>query len=113
MFLVVLDHGRTINIFATHLIAFILTLKFNDIKFSRLIKNLNSSFIIQSLMFLCLTFYLFMWYIPQGGGYEGIGSFNKDSSIFKSTLLNEVIDLIMIVYNFIDTHIILLPRLVP
>ena len=49
--------------------------------------------------------------MPVGGGYDAIGTFSEGDSIFKSTLMSELINLFMIVYNFIDYNIINLPRI--
>ena len=48
-----------------------------------------------------LIFYLFFWYLPQGGGFTGIGNF---SSLFKSGLMEKFLELFLIVYNFIDIN---------
>ncbi len=49
---------------------------------------------------------------PVGGGYDAIGTFSEGDAIFKSTLMRELVNLFMIVYNFIDYNIINLPRIV-
>ena len=53
-----------------------------------------------------------MWYLPQGGGYSGIGDFTGDSSILKNTLLNEFKEIFMIIYNFIDNNLFNLPKII-
>ena len=112
LFMSALDHGRTINIFLTHLISFYLALKINNNKFKIVVSNFNKSFFLKNLSFIFLIFYVFLWYIPVGGGYDAIGTFSEGDKIFKSTLMSELINLFMIVYNFIDYNIINLPRIV-
>ena len=112
MFLCALDHGRTINIFLTHLICFYLTLKINNNKLKIVLSNFNKSFFLKNFSFVFLIFYIFVWYIPVGGGYDAIGSFSEGDTIFKSTLMSELINLFMIVYNFIDYNIINLPKII-
>ena len=112
MFLCVLDHGRTINIFLTHLISFYLALKINNKKFKIILNNFNKSFLLKNFSFLFLIFYIFLWYIPVGGGYDAIGSFSEGDTIFKNTLMKELIGLFIIVYDFVDYNIINLPRVV-
>jgi len=112
MFMCVLDHGRTINIFLTHLVSFYLALNINNKKFKIILNNFNKLFLLKSFSFVFLIFYIFLWYMPVGGGYDAIGSFSEGDTIFKSTLMSELINLFMIVYNFIDYNIINLPRIV-
>ena len=112
MFMSALDHGRTINIFLTHLISFYLALKINNNKFKIVVSNFNKSFFLKNLSFIFLIFYVFLWYIPVGGGYDAIGTFSEGDRIFRNTLMSELKNLFMIVYNFIDYNIINLPRIV-
>ena len=112
LFISALDHGRTINIFLSHLISFYLALKINNNKFKIVLSNFNKSFFLKNLSFIFLFFYVFLWYIPVGGGYDAIGTFSEGDSIFKNTLMSELINLFMIIYNFIDYNIINLPRIV-
>jgi len=112
MFLCVLDHGRTINIFLTHLVSFYLALNINNKKFKIILNNFNKLFLLKSFSFVFLIFYIFLWYMPVGGGYDAIGSFSEGDTIFRNTLMKELIGLFMIVYNFIDYNIINLPRIV-
>ena len=112
MFVCVLDHGRTINIFLTHLISFYLTLKINNKKFKIILNNFNKLFLLKSFSFIFLIFYIFLWYIPVGGGYDTIGSFSEGDTIFRNTLMKELINLFSIVYDFVDYNIINLPRIV-
>jgi len=53
-----------------------------------------------------------MWYLPQGGGYSGIGDFTGNSSIIKNTFLGELREIFMILFNYIDNNFIKLPRIV-
>ena len=112
LFMSALDHGRTINIFLTHLISFYLALKINNNKFKIVISSFNKSFFLKNLSFIFLIFYVFLWYIPVGGGYDAIGTFSEGDTIFKNTLMSELINLFMLVYNFIDYNIINLPRII-
>jgi len=112
MFLCVLDHGRTINIFLTHLISFYLTLRINNKQFEIILNNFNKLFLLKSFSFLFLIFYIFLWYIPVGGGYDTIGSFSEGDTIFRNTLMKELINLFIIVYDFVDYNIINLPRII-
>ena len=112
MFFCVLDHGRTINIFLTHFVAFYFALKINNKKFKLILDYFNNLFFLKVFSFIFLIFYVFLWYIPVGGGYDAIGTFSEGDTIFKNTLMNELINLFIIVYNFIDYNIINLPRIV-
>ena len=53
-----------------------------------------------------------MWFLPQGGGYSGVGGFNSNAGILKNTLFNEIKNLFMIVYNFVDVNIYTLPKVI-
>jgi len=112
MFICVLDHGRTLNIFSIHLVSFFLALKINQNNFNKIIKNLNNNYFLKNFLYLFLFFYFFMWYIPVGAGYDSIGTFVEGDTIFKNTLFNELINLFMIFYNFVDSNIFTLPRIV-
>jgi len=112
MFLCALDHGRTINIFLTHLISFYLALKINNKKFKIILNNFNKSFLLKNFSFVFLIFYIFLWYMPVGGGYDAIGSFSEGDTIFRNTLMKELIGLFVIVYDFVDYNIINLPRII-
>ncbi len=112
LFILALDYGRLINLILTHLLAFYLILEIDQIKLKNFIKKIFNFYISKYLLFLFLLFYFFMWYLPQGGGYTGIGQFSGNSSILKSTLANEMVKIFMTVYDFIDLNIINLPRIV-
>ena len=73
--------------------------------YSKIIKQNN--FVIKNLFYVFLIFYLFFWYLPQGGGFTGIGNF---SSLFKSGLTEKFLELFLIIYNYIDINVITLPR---
>ena len=112
LFILALDYGRLINLILTHLLAFYLILEIDYIRLKNLIKKIFNFYISKYLLFLFFLFYFFMWYLPQGGGYAGIGQFSENSSIIKNTLANEMVKIFMIVYDFIDLNIINLPRIV-
>ena len=50
--------------------------------------------------------------MPVGGGYDAIGSFSEGDTIFRNTLMKELIGLFVIGYDFVDYNIINLPRIV-
>ena len=112
IFILAVDHGRTINLILTHLISFLFIMKFNHNKLKSLYLKIFKKIFFRNLLLLFLFFYIFLWYLPQGGGYSGIGDFNSDSSIFKNTLLHQITDIFMIIYNFIDDKIIQLPKII-
>lgn len=104
-----LDHGRSLHLLSTHILAFYLILKINFNRFKKLILNIKKNFFISRILILFLIFYLFFWHLPQGGGFTGIGNF---SSIYKSSILNELLRLFLIIFNYIDSEIINLPRII-
>ena len=87
IFLIVLDHGRSLHMMTVHLLSFYLIQKFNFSKFDKYYNYLKNNFFKKNLIYFFLFFYLFLWHLPQGGGYTGIGNF---TSLFKSTLINEI-----------------------
>ena len=109
IFLMVLDHGRSLNMMTIHLISFYLVLNFNYLKFKKYYLSIKNNFFLKNIIYLFLFFYLFLWYLPQGGGYTGIGNFK---TLFKSGFSNEIINLFLIVYNFIDNNFFELPRII-
>ena len=90
IFLIVLDHGRSLHMITVHMLSFYLIQNFNFSKFESYYKDLKNNFFKKNLIYFFLFFYLFLWHLPQGGGYTGIGNF---TSLFKSTLINEVYEL--------------------
>jgi hypothetical protein len=106
--LMVLDHGRSLHLLSVHLVAFCLSLSLNTIRIQREILNFKKNFFAVRILFLFLFFYLFFWYLPQGGGFTGIGNF---VSLYKGGLTNELSRLFLIFFNYIDTHIINLPKI--
>ena len=90
IFLIVLDHGRSLHMITVHMLSFYLIQNFNFSKFESYYKDLKNNFFKKNLIYFFLFFYLFLWHLPQGGGYTGIGNF---TSLFKSTLVNEVYEL--------------------
>ncbi len=87
IFLIVLDHGRSLHMITVHMLSFYLIQNFNFSKFDNYYKDIKDNFFKKNLIYFFLFFYLFFWHLPQGGGYTGIGNF---TSLFKSTLINEI-----------------------
>ena len=112
LFILALDYGRNLNLIVTHLIAFYSILDFNKNKLNKFKSDLKNKFILNKLLIIFIIFYCFMWYLPQGGGYSGIANFTGESSIFKSTLLNEFRELFIILFNFVDKNLFTLPRII-
>ena len=79
------------------------------LKFKKYYLSIKNNFFLKNIIYLFLFFYLFLWYLPQGGGYTGIGNFK---TLFKSGFSNEIINLFLIVYNFIDNNFFELPRII-
>ena len=107
IFGLMLDHGRSIHLILMHMLSFYLVLEFNHFKFEKNYYGLLNNFVVKNLIYIFLIFYLFFWYLPQGGGFTGIGNFN---SLFKSGLMEKFLELFLIIYNYIDLNIITLPR---
>ena len=112
LFILALDYGRIINTILTHLVAFYLILEIDYTKLRHTIKNIIDGYFIKYFIILFLIFYFFMWYLPQGASYNGIGQFNDGSSIIKNTLSYELVKIFMIFFDFIDQKIITLPRII-
>jgi len=106
---IMLDHGRTFHMLSMHIIIFYLLLEFNENKLKKLFFKIKKNYLLIRLLILFMIFYLNFWYLPQGGGFIGIGTF---STMFKGTLTNELLNIFLIVFNFVDTQIINLPRIV-
>lgn len=112
IFILAVDHGRSINLILTHLVVFLLIIELDSKKLETLYKNFFKNVFVRNLFFLFLFFNIFLWYLPQGGGYAGVGSFNGESSIIKNTLFTEFTEIFMIIFNYVDTNIIKLPRVI-
>ena len=110
IFILAIDHGRTINLILAHLFCFYLILDVNKKKLNLFYNQIINKTLLKNLVLLFLFFYIFLWYIPQGAGYSGIGQFGNDSSIFKNTLFGELTRIFMIFYDLISYYIIELPR---
>ena len=107
--LLMLDHGRSLNLLSVHIISFYLILKIDHKKLKNLSTKINDHFFYKKILIIFLIFYLNFWFLPQGGGFTGIGNF---TTIFKGTLLNEIKSIFLIVFNYIDSEIINLPRII-
>ena len=81
-------------------------------KLSYFYNSVINNIIIRNCLLIFLFFYFFMWFLPQGGGYSGIGNFNAGAGIIKNTLFKEITNLFMIMYDFIDINIYNLPKVV-
>ena len=90
IFGLMLDHGRSIHLILMHMLSFYLVLEFNKLKFEKIYYGFLNNFVIKNLFYVFLIFYLFFWYLPQGGGFTGIGNF---SSLFKSGLMEKFLEL--------------------
>ena len=112
LFILAVDHGRSINLILTHLLSFYLVLDFKEKNFKLLYEKIFNNFIIKNFLIIFLFFYIFLWYLPQGGGYSGVGQYTENSSILKNTLFNEITNIFMLLFNFVDHNIINLPRIV-
>lgn len=109
IFFIMLDHGRSLNMFSLHLISFYLLLKVNYKKLNNLFLKINNNYLLKRTFIIFLIFYLNFWFLPQGGGFTGIGGF---STMFKGTLTSELLNTFLIIFNYIDHQIINLPRII-
>ena len=107
--LIMLDHGRSLHLLSMHIISFYLLLNVNKIKLNDLWLKINKDYFLPKILVLFSIFYLSFWHLPQGGGFFGIGNF---TTIFKGTLTSELLEIFLIIFNFIDYEIINLPRII-
>ncbi len=107
--LIMLDHGRSLHLLSMHMISFYLLLNVNKIELNDLLLKINKNYFLPKILVLFSIFYLSFWYLPQGGGFVGVGNF---TSIFKGTLTSELLEIFLIIFNFIDYEIINLPRII-
>ena len=107
--LIMLDHGRSLHLLSMHIISFYLLLNVNKIKLNVLWLKINKNFFLSKILVLFSIVYLSFWHLPQGGGFFGIGNF---TTIFKGTLTSELLEIFLIIFNFIDHEIINLPRII-
>ena len=112
LFILALDYGRNINLLLTHLLAFYLILDIDKLRLKNFFIKINKNHIFKNSLLIFFVFYCFMWYVPQGGGYPGIGNFTESSSILKNTFLNEFREIFMFFFNFIDQNIFNLPKII-
>ena len=106
---IMLDHGRSLHILSTHIIVFYLLLNIDKKLLNSLSLNIKKNYFLNSFLILFIIFYLNFWYLPQGGGFTGIGNF---SSMFKGTLTSELLNIFLVVFNYVDQHLINLPRII-
>ena len=104
-----LDHGRSLHMLSTHIIVFYLLLNIDKKLLNSLSLNIKKNYFLNSFLILFIIFYLNFWYLPQGGGFTGIGNF---SSMFKGTLTSELLNIFLVVFNYVDQHLINLPRII-
>ena len=107
--LLMLDHGRSLHMLSTHIIIFFLLLDVDKKLLNNLFSNIKKNYFLNSFLILFIIFYLNFWYLPQGGGFIGIGNF---SSMFKGTFTAELLNIFLIVFNYVDQHLIYLPRII-
>ena len=107
--LIMLDNGRSLHLLSIHIVSFYLLLKINTIELGKLLLKIKKNFFIGRILILFLAFYLFFWYLPQGGGFTGIGNF---VSLYKSSILSELTRLFLIFFNYVDANIMNLPRII-
>ena len=107
--LIMLDHGRSLHMLSMHIIVFYLLLNFNKKQLNNRFSNIKKNYFLNCFLFLLIIFYLNFWYLPQGGGFTGIGGF---SSVFKGTLTAELLNIFLIVFNYVDQNIIDLPKII-
>ncbi|MDA9650757.1 hypothetical protein N9T21_02780, partial [Candidatus Pelagibacter sp.] len=106
---IMLDHGRSLHLLSIHLITFYLLLEINEKVFNKFFLIIKRKYFLNHIFILFIIFYLNFWYLPQGGGFSGIGGF---STMFKGTLASELLNIFLIIFNFIDQQIINLPRII-
>jgi len=95
IFIVGSDFGRWINIICFHLLSFYLVLNINNnIK-------LNFNYLLNILIPFFLFAYVLLWTLPEG--------FMWDQKVFHSSLFNNLYDLVLTSYNYINSNIIELP----
>ena len=107
--LIMLDHGRSLHMLSMHMISFYLLLNSNKIELNDLLLKINKNYFLSKIFILFLIFYLCFWHLPQGAGFVGIGNF---TTIFKGTLTSELLEIFLIIFNFVDSEIINLPRII-
>ena len=105
----VLDHGRSLHMLSMHFIIFYLILDIRNLKLKNLFFKINNNYFLKRLLILFVIFYLNLWHLPQGGGFFGIGNF---TTIFKGTFTNELLNIFLIIFNYVDAEIINLPRII-
>jgi hypothetical protein len=106
---IMLDHGRSLHMLSLHVVTFYLLLEINTNMLKKLFSNITKNYFSYNFLILFIIFYLNFWYLPQGGGFNGVGGF---TSIFKGTLFSEFLNVFLIVFNFIDYELINLPRII-
>jgi len=106
---IMLDHGRSLHMLSLHVVTFYLLLEIDTNMLKKLFLNIRKNHFSYNFSILFIIFYLNFWYLPQGGGFNGIGGF---TSIFKGTLFSEFLNVFLIIFNFIDYELINLPRII-
>ena len=104
-----LDHGRSLHMLSMHIISFYLLLNINKIQLNDLWLKIKKNYFLPKILILFSIFYLSFWHLPQGGGFVGIGNF---TTTFKGTLTSELLEIFLIIFNFVDAEIINLPRII-
>ena len=89
------DFGRWINIICFHLLSFYLVFNINNnIK-------LKSNYLLNISIPFFLFAYIFLWTLPEG--------FMWNQKVFHSSLFNNIYDLVLTTYNYVNDNIIELP----
>ena len=89
------DFGRWINIICFHLLSFYLVLNINNnIK-------LKSNYLLNISIPFILFAYIFLWTLPEG--------FMWNQKVFYSSLFNNIYDLVLTTYNYVNDNIVELP----
>ena len=84
-FLLALDHGRSISLFATHLVVFYSVLTLDEKKLKILKNKLDDDFLKKCLLIIFVFFYVFLWRLDQMAGFGGREQIN---SIFQSSIFS-------------------------
>jgi len=107
-FLLARDHGRSVSLLSTHLLAFYGILVLDHKKLNIIKNKIKKNFFVKTSLVIFLIFYIFMWRLDQMAGFGGAAQTN---TIFQSSIFAEVIKLIKFLYFYIDLNILPLPEI--
>jgi hypothetical protein len=105
---IAIDNGRNLSLISTHLLIFYLILDINYTKGKLLLNKFTNNFFYLNLFIIFFIFYIFLWKLDQ---FAGFGWGGKSFTIFKSSLVSEIIFFIKYIYYLIDKFIISLPMI--